>query len=114
MRILLDQNLSFRLVKRLVPPYGDVKHVISLGLRDANDREIWEFAKTNDYTVFTQDDDFEALHTIYGPPPKIVWFGMGNLPNDELLTVLNDRFDRISQFIVNVDSESGLLEYTGI
>ena len=110
MKILLDQNLSFRLEKRLYRLYGEVRHVTSLGLRNANDREIWEFAKKNAYTVFTQDDDFETLHTLYGHPPKIVWFRMGNVPNEEFINVLTDRFDRISQFINNVDAESGLLE----
>ncbi|GGF12226.1 DUF5615 family PIN-like protein [Flavobacterium limi] len=38
----------------------------------AKDIEIWEFAKQNNYTILTHDDDFEKLLLLKGVPPKVI------------------------------------------
>jgi len=49
--LLFDQNLSPRLVDRLADIYPNSVHVFSLGLGDAMDIDIWEFARDNDYMI---------------------------------------------------------------
>ena len=58
MKFLLDQNISFRVVKQLPLPFDEATHVKFENLTDATDREIWEFAQQQNYTIITQDADF--------------------------------------------------------
>ena len=44
MKLLLDQNISHRLVASLTESYPDTTQVALLGLGDADDRTIWELA----------------------------------------------------------------------
>lgn len=47
MKLLFDQNLSPRLPRLLVDLYPDSVHIREIGLRDATDTQIWEYAKIN-------------------------------------------------------------------
>ena len=44
MKLLLDQNLSRMLVRRLSNEYPESVHVAEVGLDTAADRDIWEYA----------------------------------------------------------------------
>ena len=83
MKILFDQNISFRLVNLLKTTFEQVDHVKSLGLTDATDLEIWNFAFKNNYTIVTFDSDFIDLATLKGSPPKIIWLRFGNSSNSK-------------------------------
>lgn len=58
MKLLLDENLSSRLVRRLSDLFPDSAHVVSKGLLRAPDIAIWEYAKSNDFSLITVDADF--------------------------------------------------------
>lgn len=66
MKLLLDQNISHRLVHNLQDTVPELTHVKFEGLQDAEDHEIWDFAKLNDYAIITFDADFNELQTIKG------------------------------------------------
>jgi len=51
MKLLFDQNLSFRIVLKLHELFPEAKQVRSLGLENSTDREIWEYAKRNEFTI---------------------------------------------------------------
>jgi len=110
MKVLLDQNLSPRLVSRIATLFSEVRHVRDVGLKDADDRAIWEYAKANGFTIFTRDDDFQKFSLVWGPPPKVVWLKDGNSSNVDLAQILTNRSERIRQFIEDEDPETGLLE----
>ncbi|WNZ48608.1 DUF5615 family PIN-like protein [Leptolyngbya boryana CZ1] len=55
MKLLFDQNLSPRLVQRLADLYPDSQHVSFLGLDQADDRILWQYAEQNHFTVVTRD-----------------------------------------------------------
>ena len=109
MKILLDQNLSHRLVSLLATAYPEVIHVREAGLWDAEDRIIWQFAKLEGCTIFTRDDDFQKIVLVRGHPPKVVWLKDGNSSNAELAQILIQRAERIRMFCEKPDSETGLL-----
>jgi hypothetical protein len=44
-KLLLDENLSPRLVLRLSPLFSGLTHVREVGLKQAQDENIWEWAK---------------------------------------------------------------------
>ena len=77
-KLLFDQNLSYRLVSRLKDIYPNSKHVASLGLDRASDIDVWKYAKEYDYTLVSKDSDFNDICTLYDFPPHIVWLRLGN------------------------------------
>jgi predicted nuclease of predicted toxin-antitoxin system len=80
MKLLFDQNLSPRLPRLLADLYPNSVHVREIGLRDASDAEIWEYAKRNGFVVVSKDSDFQQRSLLYGHPPKFVWLRVGNCP----------------------------------
>jgi predicted nuclease of predicted toxin-antitoxin system len=52
MKLLFDQNLSFKLCERLADLFPDSSQVRLAGLETADDRAVWEFAKSNDLAIF--------------------------------------------------------------
>ena len=78
MKLLFDQNLSFKLCERLADLFPDSNQVRRAGLETADDRAIWEFAKANGFVIVSQDSDFADMAALYGPPPKVIWLRCGN------------------------------------
>ena len=60
-----------------------------LGLRDAEDYEIFEAAKVEGVIFMTKDSDFVDLVDRLGSPPKIIWLTCGNTSNARLRQILN-------------------------
>ena len=58
MKILFDQNISFRIVKSLKDVFPDCSQVRLEGLENATDSEIWAYATENDYSIITFDANF--------------------------------------------------------
>ena len=73
MKLLLDENLSRRLVARLAELYPGSIHVEQASLLASSDRQIWEYAKAHGFAIVSTDSDFFEMATTLGPPPK----GMG-------------------------------------
>ena len=78
MKLLFDQNLSPRLPALLADIYPDSKHVIPLQLDEAEDLEIWNYAKENEFVIVSKDADFQVRSQLYGAPPKVIWIRLGN------------------------------------
>jgi len=77
MKLLFDQNLSFKLCRLLADAFPGSNQVRLLGMAEADDRDIWEHAKVNGFVLVSQDADFADMATLYGPPPKVVWLRCG-------------------------------------
>lgn len=89
MNILLDANLSWRLVKQLSPYFSRALHISQTNLANpATDIAIWNWAKLNQFIIVTNDDDFRDLLSTYGFPPKVVLLRKGNLSTDDICRVL--------------------------
>ena len=78
MKVLLDENLSPKLVGMLADVYPSITHVREIGLERADDETIWEYAKSHGYLIVSKDDDFHQRSFLYGSPPKVVWLRLGN------------------------------------
>ena len=72
MKLLLDENLSRRLVPFLQHAYPGTSQVVLLGLESASDREVWQKAKDDGYVIVTRDADFQELSLVWGSRPR--WF----------------------------------------
>jgi predicted nuclease of predicted toxin-antitoxin system len=90
MKLLLDENLSRRLVPFLQNAYPGSSQVVLLGMESASDRDIWRTAKENDFVVVTRDADFEELSVVLGQPPKIIWLKVKNQTRAAILKILID------------------------
>lgn len=79
MKLLLDANISWKLVNILKSIYGECAHVDSIGIDiPAKDRDIWNYAYSNGYIIITKDNDFVDLLELNGFPPKVVLLKIGN------------------------------------
>jgi predicted nuclease of predicted toxin-antitoxin system len=78
MKLLFDQNLSPRLPRLLADIYAESVHVREVGLRDAGDFEIWQYAQANGYAIVSKDSDFQQRSLLHGAPPKFIWLRVGN------------------------------------
>jgi predicted nuclease of predicted toxin-antitoxin system len=108
MKLLFDQNISFRVLRSLPSSFSDCHHVSSVNLNNCNDVKIWQYAKQNGYTIVTFDADFFDLSTLKGFPPKIVWLRTGNMTTSEIVENIILNYANINSFIDN--SEQGCLE----
>ena len=90
MKLLFDQNISFRIEKKLSFIYNGSKHVSSLNLMNVNDVEIWNFAKIENFVIVTFDSDFYDISLINGCPPKIIWIRKGNLTTNQIIALLEE------------------------
>ena len=88
MKLLLDENLSRRLVPFLQNEYPGSTQVVLAGLQSATDRALWDYAKANDFVIVTRDADFEELSLVFGQPPKVIWLKTKNQSKAATLAVL--------------------------
>ncbi|MBL7113658.1 MAG: DUF5615 family PIN-like protein [Bacteroidales bacterium] len=112
MRFLFDQNISHRILTRLPDFFSASTSVKEVGLINAPDIEIWEFAKKLDYNIVTQDSDFNALNALHGFPPKIIWIRTGNLRTQQIVELLVENTKEIENFLAN--SKFGCFEIVSI
>jgi predicted nuclease of predicted toxin-antitoxin system len=88
MKLLLDENLSRRLVPFLQNDYSGSTQVVLVGLESATDQTLWEYAKANDYIIATRDADFEELSLVWGQPPQVIWLKTKNQSKAATLSIL--------------------------
>lgn len=105
MRLLFDQNISFRVVNKLKDYFPDCRHVSHVGLNDCEDPEIWIYARKQDFVIITFDSDFYDISLINGLPPKIIWIRTGNLTTNDVVNLLKANKDAIIEFITNPEQK---------
>ncbi len=76
-------------------------HVREEGMQMISDKEIWEFARRNNFTIVTQDTDFYELTLLYGNPPKVILLKCGNTSTNNILSILTKNTAVIKDFIGN-------------
>lgn len=106
-KLLFDQNLSPKLIKKLAELYPNSEHLDSIGLGTAADSQVWEYVSRNDFMIVTKDADFVDLSVLRGFPPKIVWIRRGNCSTNDIEQILRAHNFEIENLIK--DSKSGIL-----
>ena len=111
MKLLLDQNISFRITNKIQDIFPDSKQVRDVELENSNDSLLWNFAKENDYCIVPFDGDFYDLGLLRGHPPKVIWLRLGNTSTQNIEKILRKNFDLIKAFLTDPNfSEIGCLE----
>jgi predicted nuclease of predicted toxin-antitoxin system len=108
-RLLLDANLSWRLISAIEQHFEYCIHVDRTGLLiPAKDIEIWEYAKKNNLLIVTNDEDFFNMSSFKGFPPKIILLRIGNQSRRYIEQLLIGLKPQIEEFINS--TEYGVLE----
>ena len=108
MKLLFDQNLSPRLVEWLKDMYPDSAHVLHCGLAQAFDREVWAYARRNDFVLVSKDADFSEMSVVLGFPPKVVWIRRGNCSTRDIERLLRAAGEQI--LALEANAQTGVLE----
>ena len=111
MKLLLDQNISFRITNKIQNIFPGSKQVRDLGLENTKDSLLWNYAKENGFCIVTFDGDFYDLGLIKGSSPKVIWLRLGNTSTQNIETVLRQNYNLIKTFLTDPNyKEIGCLE----
>lgn len=106
-RFLIDAQLPPALARWLVAKGHAAEHVNAIGLEDADDRRIWEYALRDAAVIVTKDEDF-AIRKIMEPSgPIILWVRIGNTRKQALLDGFTTMLPSV---LVSIESGEQLIE----
>lgn len=103
MKLLLDENLSRRMVPHITLYYPESSQVVLLGLEHASDKTIWNYAREHDFVIVTKDYDFIDLSILYGSPPRVVLLKTGNQTWQATAQALIDCRELLASAFVNAN-----------
>jgi predicted nuclease of predicted toxin-antitoxin system len=109
-KLLFDQNLSYRLVAILDDIYPGSVHVRDINLATADDGIVWEHARNHGLTIVSKDSDFHQRSFLFGPPPKVIWIQKGNCATSAIEKILRGHREDLRQFINDADAAFLTLE----
>jgi predicted nuclease of predicted toxin-antitoxin system len=100
MKYLVDAQLPPVLAQWLREAgYSGTCAVREVGLRDASDEEIWEWASLNQMVVISKDEDFVLKSQRQDTGASVVWLRIGNTTNVVLRTWLLPRMAQITEVL---------------
>ena len=108
MKLLVDENLSPRLVAAISDLYPGSRHVEDCGLISASDDDIWALARAHPFAILTKDSDFSDHGQLEDNPPKVIWLRIGNCSTTRAEFVLRNARERIPRFL-SAESENCLV-----
>ncbi|MDE0510987.1 MAG: DUF5615 family PIN-like protein [Gammaproteobacteria bacterium] len=98
MKLLIDENLSPRLVNFLSTKFPGSVHVRDVGLARADDETIWSYARDHGFAIVSKDSDFHLKAFKSGPYPKVIWIQRGNCTTKEIMILLEDYLSVLRDF----------------
>ena len=107
MKFVVDAQLPPALARALREAGHDVQAVRELGLREAEDSDIWDYALANHVAVITKDQDFAERLLASRSAPVIVWLRIGNTSHRALLAWLLPLWPEV---ISRIESGDNLIE----
>lgn len=111
MKIWIDAHLSPEIATWITMTLGITAIPLrDLGLRDAEDTEIFALAKAENIILMTKDSDFVELVNRLGSPPKVIWLTCGNTSNYELRKILKVT---LPQVMIQLQMGKDLVEIDG-
>lgn len=108
MKLLFDQNLSYKLARRLDDVFPNSSQVKLLGMDEANDSVIWDYSRDNGFALVSKDSDYFERSVLFGHPPKVIWLRCGNRPTSHIEWLIRSNVDQIRAF--EADTTKGCLE----
>jgi len=84
-KLIVDAQLPPSLASALRDAGCEAVAVREIGLREAKDSAIWQYALENQAAILTKDEDFAQRCLSGVNPPVVVWLRIGNATNPVLL-----------------------------
>jgi predicted nuclease of predicted toxin-antitoxin system len=103
MRFIVDAQLPPALARFLAAQGHTAEHVADIGLRDADDSPIWEYALKHEAVIVTKDEDFPHRHSQSRETPVIVWLRIGNTSRRALLQWFEPLIPQVVELIERGD-----------
>ena len=103
MKLLLDENLSRRIVPFIQGLYPNSTQIALVGLEQSDDKTIRQYAIDNDFVIVTKDADYYDMTVLYGQPPKIIWLKTGNQSKAATIKTLQDNQQAIENALMMDD-----------
>lgn len=111
MKIWIDAQLSPALAPWIQSTFGiEATAVRDLGLRDAEDTEIFVAAQAESAVVMTKDSDFVELVNRRGAPPQVIWLTCGNTSNARVKEILSKSLVSVIRLL---EASEKIVEITG-
>lgn len=107
MIFLVDAQLPLALARWLTLQGHTAQHVDDIGLREAEDVEIWNQALSMGAIIITKDEDFAERTARTTSGPVILWLRVGNATNRALMQWLIPRWAQITTLL---DAGNRLIE----
>ena len=99
MIFIVDAQLPPALVRWLIEQGHSAEHVEDVGLREADDIDIWNYAASTNSIIITKDEDFAERTGRTATGPVIIWLRIGNATNRVLLGWLTPRWDEVMDHV---------------
>jgi predicted nuclease of predicted toxin-antitoxin system len=110
MKLWLDAQLSPEMAIWVTQHFGiETIAIRDVGLRNAEDREIFNAAKQPDTVLITKDSDFSELIQRFGAPPRVIWLRCGNTSNERLKQIFQRQ---LAEAIALIEGGVALVEIT--
>ena len=93
MKFLIDAQLPIPLVRFLRAQGFEAVHVADVGMKAADDDEIWMRAISFDEIIVTKDEDFAVRRMLATTGPCVIWLRIGNSSNRSLVIWLTAVWD---------------------
>ncbi len=108
MKLLFDENISFKVATTLAGVFPGSAHVRETGLESSGDEVIWSYARKNGFAIVSKDSDFRQRSFLFDTPPKIIWIKRGNCSTKDIEGLLRQTEEVIKEFLA--DNEATFLE----
>ncbi|HZL78755.1 MAG TPA: DUF5615 family PIN-like protein [Candidatus Limnocylindrales bacterium] len=103
MTFIVDNQLPQALVRFLVSRGHQAEHVLDLGMDEAGDQAIWNYAGKNNRVIITKDEDFISLSLQTGAKNQVVWVRLGNCRIPALLAAFETALPKLIQALQQGD-----------
>jgi predicted nuclease of predicted toxin-antitoxin system len=100
-RLLLDENLSERLLQPLGELFPGSEHIGNLAKAGTTDGLLWDLARTGGFILTTRDEDFVGMSVLQEAPPKVLWLNVGKSRNAVIAALLQSHATDIERFSVH-------------
>ena len=89
MKFLVDNQLPAALARWLAARGLDACHVSDVGLEEASDQCIWDYAVAQGRALVSKDEDFLHLATRSEFSAPLIWVRLGNCRKQALLAAID-------------------------
>ncbi len=101
LKFLADMPISPKTVAFLCESGYEAVRIFDIGMKDAEDYEIVDYANKNDYIILTMDLDFGAIIALRNlSKPSVITCRLENLEVFQIKDLLDKRLDGIKEYLL--------------